>query len=105
MDAGDGELDRQDAMSTGSDRPETMAEAAGRRAVPSAPPQRLDPALQRRVIVEGLHPEVDAGRFPIKRTAGEDVVVGADIFTDGHDSLAAALLYVGPASRAGGRCR
>jgi starch synthase (maltosyl-transferring) len=60
-----------------------------------APPQkpRLDPSLQRRVIVEGVHPEVDAGRFPIKRTTGEDVVVGADIFTDGHDILAAALLY------------
>ncbi len=54
---------------------------------------RLDPALQRRVIVEGVHPEVDAGRFPIKRTVGEEVVVGADIFTDGHDTLAAALLY------------
>ena len=54
---------------------------------------RLDPSLRRRVIVEGLHPEVDAGRFPIKRTVGEDVVVGADIFTDGHDKLAAVLLY------------
>jgi starch synthase (maltosyl-transferring) len=49
--------------------------------------------LRRRIIVEGLHPEVDAGRFPIKRTVGEDVIVGADIFTDGHDKLAAALLY------------
>ncbi len=54
---------------------------------------RLDPSLRRRVIVEGVHPEVDAGRFPIKRTVGEEVVVGADIFTDGHDKLAAALLY------------
>jgi starch synthase (maltosyl-transferring) len=53
----------------------------------------LEPALQRRVIVEGVHPEVDGGRFPIKRTVGEDVVVGADIFADGHDTLAAALLY------------
>src|SRR5918993_5415715 len=61
---------------------------------PAAPQKpRLDPSLQRRVIVEGLHPEVDGGRFPIKRTAGEDVVVSADIFTDGHDVLAAALLY------------
>jgi len=59
----------------------------------SRPKPQLDPALQRRVIVEGLHPEVDAGRFPIKRTVNEDVVVGADIFTDGHDKLAAALLY------------
>jgi starch synthase (maltosyl-transferring) len=54
---------------------------------------QLDPALRRRVVVEGLHPEVDAGRFPIKRAVGEDVIVGADIYTDGHDTLAAALLY------------
>ena len=36
---------------------------------------------------------MDGGRFPIKRTVGEEVVVGADIFADGHDTLAAALLY------------
>jgi len=53
----------------------------------------LEPVLQRRVIVEGVHPEVDGGRFPIKRTVGEDVIVGADIFADGHDTLTAALLY------------
>jgi starch synthase (maltosyl-transferring) len=53
----------------------------------------LDARLLRRVVVEGVHPEVDAGRFPIKRTVGEDVIVGADIHADGHDKLAAALLY------------
>jgi starch synthase (maltosyl-transferring) len=53
----------------------------------------LDPAYQRRVVVEGVHPEVDCGRFPIKRTVGEDVIVGADIHADGHDVLAAVLLY------------
>jgi starch synthase (maltosyl-transferring) len=57
------------------------------------PERRLDPTMLRRVVVEGVHPEVDAGRFPIKRTVGEDVTVGADIYTDGHDALAAALLY------------
>lgn len=66
---------------------------------------RLGAALRRRVIVEGLHPEVDAGRFPIKRSAGEDVIVEADIFTDGHDSLAAALLYGRVAAPPGTRCR
>jgi starch synthase (maltosyl-transferring) len=54
---------------------------------------RLDPTLLRRVIVEGVHPEIDAGRFPIKRTVDEEVTVSADIFTDGHDKLAASLLY------------
>ncbi len=73
-----------------SDGTSALAPAA---AAAGASEQRLDRDLQRRVIVEGVHPEVDAGRFPIKRTVGEPVLVSADIFTDGHDTLAAALLY------------
>ncbi|HLA61797.1 MAG TPA: maltotransferase domain-containing protein, partial [Nitrospiraceae bacterium] len=46
-----------------------------------------------RIIVERVTPEVDGGRFPIKRTIGEDVVVEADVFTDGQDLLGVALLY------------
>jgi starch synthase (maltosyl-transferring) len=53
----------------------------------------LDPLLQRRVVIENVRPGVDDGRFPIKRTIGERVVVSADVFTDGHDVLAVALLY------------
>ncbi|MGH7217803.1 MAG: alpha-1,4-glucan--maltose-1-phosphate maltosyltransferase [Nitrospiraceae bacterium] len=48
---------------------------------------------RRRVIIERVMPEVDGGRYPIKRTIGEDVVVEADVFTDGHDLLGVALLY------------
>jgi starch synthase (maltosyl-transferring) len=52
------------------------------------------PALDlRRVIVEGVSPEVDAGRFAAKSSVGERVQVEADVFTDGHDRVAAALLY------------
>ncbi len=47
---------------------------------------------RRRVIIEGVSPEVDGGRFPAKRTVGDSVRVEADIFTDGHDSIAAVLL-------------
>ena len=47
----------------------------------------------RRVIIEGIQPVIDAGRFPIKRTVGDRVVVEADIFTDGHDLLSAVLCY------------
>jgi len=36
---------------------------------------------------------VDGGRFAVKRTVGEKVVVEADIFTDGHEVLAGRLLY------------
>jgi starch synthase (maltosyl-transferring) len=48
---------------------------------------------RRRVVIEGVEPEVDCGRFPIKRTVGETVTVEADVFTDGHDSLSAVLRY------------
>ncbi len=46
-----------------------------------------------RVIIEGVSPEIDCGQFPIKRTVGEEVVVSADIFTDGHDSIVATLKH------------
>jgi starch synthase (maltosyl-transferring) len=46
---------------------------------------------RKRVVIEGVRPEIDCGRFPIKRVVGETVVVEADIFTDGHDALAASL--------------
>jgi len=48
---------------------------------------------QLRVIIEGLKPEIDSGRFPIKRVVGEKVSVEADIFVDGHDAISALLLY------------
>ena len=53
----------------------------------------LDPSLLRRVIVEGVTPQVDEGRYPAKATTGEDVVVEADVFADGHDVLAAVVLW------------
>jgi starch synthase (maltosyl-transferring) len=49
------------------------------------------PEGRKRVVIEGVRPEIDCGRFAIKRVIGESVVVEADIFTDGHDSLGAAL--------------
>jgi starch synthase (maltosyl-transferring) len=47
----------------------------------------------RRVVIENLAPEVDGGKYPIKRTVGEQVVVEADIHADGHDVLGAVVLY------------
>jgi starch synthase (maltosyl-transferring) len=55
--------------------------------------QALDPALLRRVVIEAVTPEIDSGQFPIKRTQGEEVVVEADVFADGHDVVAARLLW------------
>ena len=48
---------------------------------------------KRRVVVERVTPEIDAGRFPIKRVVGERVVVEADVFTDGHEAVSCVLLY------------
>jgi starch synthase (maltosyl-transferring) len=59
---------------------------------PSPRPEPPEPPPHR-VMIEGVHPEVDGGRFPIKRTVGEAVVVEADVFTDGHDLVAAAVLH------------
>ena len=48
---------------------------------------------RRRVVIEGVDPEIDGGRFAAKRTLGDVVRVEADVFTDGHDSISAALRY------------
>ncbi len=48
---------------------------------------------KRRVMIEGVTPEIDAGRHPIKRVPGEQVVVEADVFADGHDLLTVILKF------------
>ena len=46
-----------------------------------------------RVVIERVRPEINCGRFAIKRVVGESVVVEADVFADSHDQLACRLLY------------
>jgi starch synthase (maltosyl-transferring) len=53
----------------------------------------LDPQLLRRVVVEAVEPQVDCGRFAVKRVVGEEVVVRADVHADGHDVVGAAVLF------------
>jgi starch synthase (maltosyl-transferring) len=50
-------------------------------------------AASPRLAIEKITPSVDEGRFVVKRVVGETVKVEADIFGDGHDPLAAALLF------------
>jgi starch synthase (maltosyl-transferring) len=45
------------------------------------------------VVIENLQPLIDGGRYPVKRIIGEDLVVEADIFKDGHDIVAAILKW------------
>jgi starch synthase (maltosyl-transferring) len=51
-------------------------------------PQELG---RRRVVIEGVTPQVDSGRFPIKRVVGDEVAVEADVFADGHEEIACLL--------------
>ncbi|MGA8910564.1 MAG: maltotransferase domain-containing protein, partial [Acidobacteriaceae bacterium] len=48
---------------------------------------------RKRVVIERIDPEIDAGRFAIKRIIGDPVEVEADVFADGHDHVAARLLF------------
>src|SRR3954469_20192668 len=48
------------------------------------------------LTIECVTPELDGGRYPVKRVVGDTVWVGADIFKEGHDLLAARAIYKGP---------
>jgi starch synthase (maltosyl-transferring) len=51
------------------------------------------------IVITSVDPEIGCGRYPVKREIGDWMIVGADVFRDGHDVLAAALLYLPPAER------
>lgn len=48
---------------------------------------------RKRAVIENVTPQVDMGRFPIKRAIGEKIAVEADVFTDGHDRLYVMVQY------------
>ena len=50
-------------------------------------------AGRKRVVIENVRPQIDAGQFPIKRVVGEKVIITAHIFADGHDKIQAEVLY------------
>lgn len=71
--------------------------AGDRALVAPAPMQRtsLPPEWSptSRIVIEEVQPELDSGRHPVKCTLGSRLEMSADIFRDGHDVIAAALLY------------
>jgi starch synthase (maltosyl-transferring) len=46
-----------------------------------------------RVVIENVEPQINCGRFPIKRVVDDLVAVEADVFGDGHDHVRARLLW------------
>jgi starch synthase (maltosyl-transferring) len=48
------------------------------------------------LVIECVTPELDGGRYPVKRIVGDIVSIGADLIKDGHDILGAHVLFKGP---------
>jgi starch synthase (maltosyl-transferring) len=46
-----------------------------------------------RIQISGVQPEIDGGRYPIKRVIDDRLTIEADILVDGHNALSASLLY------------
>ncbi len=61
------------------------------------PPPRKDPPPA--ILIRDVEPQVDCGRHPVKRVVGEELVVSATVFRDGHDVLGAAIRYRAPGAR------
>ncbi len=51
------------------------------------------PTSWSRVVIAGVKPQVDGGRWPSKRSVGEEVTVWAGLIVDGHDKIAAELFF------------
>lgn len=64
---------------------EPDASAAGTRPQPPA-----------RIRILDVTPQIDGGRFAVKRTVGERLDVSAEVFRDGHDAIRAVLRYRPP---------
>ena len=54
-------------------------------------------------VIERVSPQIDFGRFSIKRVVGETVVVEADVFAGGHDHITCQLLYSREVTKSGNR--
>jgi len=74
-----------------------VARIASRQQPSTQPPSAEEPGemavgTRRSIVIERVLPELDGGRYAVKRVVGDTLVVSADIFGDGHVLLGAALL-------------
>ena len=56
-------------------------------------PQHPEWRPEARIQIEEVYPELDGGRYPVKRIVGDLFEVWADLFRDGHDKLRAVVKY------------
>ena len=59
----------------------------------ATPAADLANATKGRFHFEDVYPSVDCGRFPVKRICGEPIEIWGDVLREGHDVLAAQLLW------------
>jgi len=62
----------------------------------SQPQAEPSPRAPQPIVIEAVLPELDAGRHDVKRVVGDELVVSAAVFKDGHDLLAARVRHRGP---------
>lgn len=74
-------------------KPAVTKKPPPRRSASATAPTTNAPTGDGRVVIEAVSPEIDGGLTPAKRIVGDLVEVSADIFTDGHDKIAAEILY------------
>jgi len=63
-------------------------------------PGLLVEAMRERVVILAIRPEVDGGRYPVKRVIGEVLSVSVELVADGHDLVRAVLLDRAPGALA-----
>ena len=71
---------------------------AGPEAVPGRRPDRRTARdlPSERVLIERVAPQLDGGRYAVKRVRDDILVVSADVIKDGHDQLGARVSYRAP---------
>ena len=47
---------------------------------------------RQRVVITNVAPQVDCGKYRAKATIQDELVISADVFTDGHDEVGASVL-------------
>jgi starch synthase (maltosyl-transferring) len=87
----------KDTDATASARPSRRKRPLTVESIP--PTDRLRALAADRIAIEGVNIEIDGGRFPAKVVAGRPFVVEADIFSDGHDSIACAFVFREPGAK------
>jgi starch synthase (maltosyl-transferring) len=85
---------RRNGQTGGPASARTRPRAPSRKVAPARVPGALPPFDSYPAIaIDAVSPELDGGRWPIKRVVDDTIVVEADIFKEGHDVLSARVLY------------